>query len=107
MSDIPFVSYAQNAEDVVLWRALGHVKDGRYVDVGANHPHIDSVTNAFYERGWRGITIEPLADLVALHRRERPNDVQVRGSCLRHRCRDRDPPFGARLRPVVDRGGCE
>jgi FkbM family methyltransferase len=80
MSDIPFVSYAQNAEDVVLWRALGHVKDGRYVDVGANHPHVDSVTQAFYERGWRGITIEPLPDLAELHRRDRPHDIQVQAA---------------------------
>jgi FkbM family methyltransferase len=77
MSDTTFVSYAQNAEDVVLWRALGHIKDGRYVDVGANHPHTDSVTQAFYERGWRGITVEPLPDQAALQRRERPLDTQV------------------------------
>lgn len=80
MSDIPFVSYAQNAEDVVLWRALGHIKEGRYVDVGANHPRIDSVTRAFYERGWRGITVEPLGDLVALHRAERPRDIHVQAA---------------------------
>lgn len=80
MSDIPFVSYAQNAEDVVLWRALGHIKEGRYVDVGANHPRIDSVSRAFYERGWRGITVEPLGDLVALHRAERPRDIHVQAA---------------------------
>ncbi len=80
MSDTPFVSYAQNAEDVVLWRALGHVKEGRYVDVGANHPRIDSVSRAFYERGWSGITVEPLADLMALHRAERPRDIQVQAA---------------------------
>ncbi len=80
MSDIPFVSYAQNAEDVVLWRTLGHVKEGRYVDVGANHPRTDSVTRAFYERGWRGITVEPLGDFVALQRAERPRDIQVQAA---------------------------
>ena len=37
-----FVSYAQNYEDVMLWRALKHVKNGFYVDVGANDPLIDS-----------------------------------------------------------------
>lgn len=77
MSDSTFVSYAQNAEDVVLWRALGHIKDGRYVDVGANHPYTDSVTQAFYERGWKGVTVEPLPDQAALQRRERPDDEQV------------------------------
>jgi len=80
MSDIPFVSYAQNAEDVVLWRTLGHVHEGRYVDVGANHPRIDSVTRAFYERGWHGITVEPLGDLMDKHRAERPRDIQVQAA---------------------------
>src|SRR5665647_1684669 len=34
----PIVSFAQNREDVVLWRALGGVTAGRYVEIGANHP---------------------------------------------------------------------
>jgi FkbM family methyltransferase len=55
-----FVSYAQNLEDVMLWRALKHVDGGFYIDVGANDPAIDSVTKAFYERGWHGINVEPL-----------------------------------------------
>lgn len=56
-----FISYAQNYEDVMLWRALKHVQNGFYIDVGANDPVEDSVTKAFYDRGWRGINIEPLA----------------------------------------------
>jgi FkbM family methyltransferase len=54
-----FISYAQNFEDVMLWRALKHIEKGFYVDVGAMDPIVDSVTQAFYERGWRGINIEP------------------------------------------------
>ena len=54
-----FVSYAQNFEDVILWRALHDVTPGFYIDIGANSPTIDSVTKAFYERGWRGINVEP------------------------------------------------
>ena len=48
----PFVSYAQNHEDVVLARAL-HPDDrtGFWVDVGAGDPVVDSVTAAFAERG--------------------------------------------------------
>jgi hypothetical protein len=56
----PFISYAQNREDVVLFRALGHVPSGRYVEVGANHPTHDSATRAFYDRGWSGVTVEPV-----------------------------------------------
>lgn len=52
-------SYAQNFEDVMLARCFPG-KRGFYVDVGANDPDIDSVTRAFYERGWSGINIEPL-----------------------------------------------
>jgi FkbM family methyltransferase len=54
-----FVSYAQNYEDVMLWRALRDVPTGFYVDVGAASPQADSVTLAFYERGWHGINVEP------------------------------------------------
>jgi FkbM family methyltransferase len=55
-----FITYAQNFEDVLLWRALGHVKEGFYIDVGANDPVEHSVTRAFYDAGWHGISIEPL-----------------------------------------------
>jgi FkbM family methyltransferase len=77
VSTEPFVSYAQNAEDVVLHRALGHLPTGRYLEVGANHPTEDSISRPFYDRGWSGITVEPLPTLVEAHRRERPRDVQV------------------------------
>jgi hypothetical protein len=56
---MPFISYGQNSEDVVLWRALRDIGTGFYVDVGAGDPKEDSVTHAFYERGWSGINIEP------------------------------------------------
>ena len=48
------VSYAQNCEDIMLLRALGDVDSstGFYVDVGAQDPVVDSVTKAFYERGY-------------------------------------------------------
>ena len=80
MPEAPFISYAQNGEDVVLWRALQPVTNGRYVAVGANHPTDDSVTRAFYDRGWSGVTVEPVAHLSALHRAERPRDTQVQAA---------------------------
>jgi len=75
--DQPFVSYAQNGEDVVLRRAFRHIVDGRYIDVGANDPTHDSISRSFYDRGWRGITVEPLQQLAVQHRLERPRDVMV------------------------------
>jgi FkbM family methyltransferase len=74
---MPFISYAQNFEDVMLWRALKDVEKGFYIDVGANDPVIDSVTKAFYDAGWHGINIEPLKshweDLSAA----RPRDINL------------------------------
>jgi len=67
-------SYAENFEDVMLWRALRHVEQGWYVDVGAGHPQQFSVTQAFYERGWRGLNIEPAASLQTALRAARPAD---------------------------------
>jgi len=55
------ISYAQNFEDVILWRVLKHVNSGFYIDVGANDPKKDSVTKWFYDNGWRGINIEPVS----------------------------------------------
>ena len=72
-----FVSYAQNCEDVMLWRALGHVRNGFYIDVGAAHPDIDSVTRAFYEHGWRGINIEPVPADAARLAASRPGDITL------------------------------
>lgn len=53
------VSYAQNQEDMVLHALLHKAKKGFYVDVGANHETLHSVTKFFYDRGWRGINIDP------------------------------------------------
>src|SRR5450759_317606 len=70
-----FVSYAQNFEDVMLWRALKHIEQGFYVDVGAQHPVVDSVSKAFYEHGWRGIHIEPVPEYADLLRQDRPDET--------------------------------
>jgi FkbM family methyltransferase len=69
------VSYAQNFEDVMLWRALGHIERGLYVDIGAQHPLVDSVSMAFHEAGWRGVHIEPVPAYAELLRQARPGDT--------------------------------
>src|SRR5450631_1472897 len=75
----PFESFAHNDEDVVLWRALAGagVDKGRYIDVGSNRPTDVSVSRAFYDRGWRGIVIEPAPGLAESLRQQRPDDIVV------------------------------
>lgn len=72
-----FVSYAQNFEDVILYRALKHIEKGFYLDVGANDPVIDSVTKAFYERGWKGVNIDPSPISYAKLIAARPRDTNL------------------------------
>jgi len=71
------VSYAQNYEDVILWRALKHVKKGRYIDLGAWDPVIDSVSMFFYTQGWRGIHVEPNPSYAKKLRKARPDEVVI------------------------------
>lgn len=68
--------HAQNGEDVVLSRVFGDGV-GRYVDVGASHPVVDSVTAYFYERGWSGVNIEPQPSAYAELCAARPRDVNL------------------------------
>jgi FkbM family methyltransferase len=73
-----FVSYAQNNEDALLWRALRHVQRGFFIDVGAGDPVAESVTKAFSLAGWRGINIEPSALSFARLVEDRPHDINLR-----------------------------
>jgi FkbM family methyltransferase len=71
------ISFAQNAEDVVLARVLSTVKKGTYIDIGAGHPTDDSVTKHFYDQGWTGINVEPDQRHYSYLESERPNDINL------------------------------
>src|ERR1700731_3643737 len=74
------VSYAQNFEDVMLWRTLGHVGNGRYIDIGAQDPLVDSVSLMFYEHGWRGIHVEPTPPYAERLRQARPDEIVIQAA---------------------------
>ena len=71
------ISFAQNQEDVMLWRALGHVRNGFYIDVGAADPVDLSVTKLFYDHGWHGINLEPQSAYFASLCAARPRDINL------------------------------
>ena len=75
-----FTSYAQNFEDVMLWRALKHVPQGFYIDVGAQDPIVDSVSMGFYEQGWRGVHVEPVALYAERLRKRRPDETVIQAA---------------------------
>ncbi|KAA0072046.1 FkbM family methyltransferase [Rhodanobacter sp. T12-5] len=70
-------SYAQNYEDIMLLRALHDVTSGFYIDVGAQDPVNDSVTKAFYERGWHGVNIEPVSHWFERLVADRAHDINL------------------------------
>ena len=77
MDDASALSYTQNLEDYHLSLAFAGQQTGTYLDVGAGHPVADNVSFWFYERGWKGVVIEPQAELAALYARLRPRDAVV------------------------------
>lgn len=72
-----FISYAQNLEDVMLYRVFRGQGDGFYIDVGAWHPESHSVTKLLYERGWSGINIEPSKPYFEMLNKRRTRDINL------------------------------
>ena len=71
------IYYSQNRENLILDGILRNVSEGYYVDVGANHPVMNSVTKIFYDKGWSGINIEPNELLYHELCVQRPRDINV------------------------------
>jgi FkbM family methyltransferase len=73
----PFTSYSLNFEDVILHRLFPGTENGFYVDVGAGHPRFENDTFSLYQRGWRGINIEPNHGFHGALMEERPRDTNI------------------------------
>jgi FkbM family methyltransferase len=76
---MPSISYGQNFEDVLLWRCFGGQETGFWIDIGAWHPTIDSVTRRFYEKGpgWHGVNVEPVPTYFKMIETDRPRDINL------------------------------
>lgn len=76
-------SYSQHGEDVWILQELSglDLSDGIYIDIGANHPTTISNTYLLYRHGLRGIVVEPNLELLNLHKRVRPKDIQIGIGC--------------------------
>jgi hypothetical protein len=77
------ISYARNREDVVLWRALQELGNGRYAEINADDGRDQSMTKVFADNGWDGLILVPDVGVAAARREERPNEVvEVGGEAL-------------------------
>ena len=73
-------AYSQEGEDLVIFRLLAldqFPRAGFYVDVGAHHPQKYSNTHFFYERGWRGINIDPAPGGMNAFNLSRDRDINL------------------------------
>ncbi len=74
---------ALNGLDRQLAQMLGQ-RDGFFIEAGANDGYTQSNTYYFEKmRNWSGILIEPIPDLCARCRRERPRSVVVQAALVR------------------------
>ena len=70
-------SYAQSGEDVIVAGILDYfsVLKPSYLDVGAFLPIFSNNTYLLYQRGSRGVLVEPNVDLIPELRSKRPRDT--------------------------------
>ena len=72
-------SYSQSGEDLLIdfvVNALG-ISEVTYLDIGAYHPSHFSNTFLFYQRGSRGVLVEPDPELFEVIRTARPRDICI------------------------------
>ena len=76
-------TYSQHGEDEFVFKMLlkHDIKDGIYIEVGANQPTSISNTYLFYRQGLQGILIEPDESLVFLLKKFRPRDTVIQSCC--------------------------
>jgi len=70
-------SNSQYLEDIHLDSIFKNQSTGSYIDIGANDPVIFNNTKLFYDKGWRGINIEPNRQLYDKFCCERPDDTNL------------------------------
>ena len=64
-----------SVEQQLVRQFFGNRKEGFYVDVGANHPTVDSQSWHLEQLGWTGLLLEPLPAYCAMLKSERRGTV--------------------------------
>lgn len=71
--------YSQFGEELIVLNIFlrMHIDKPSYLDLGAHHPFHISNTALMYERGSRGINVEPNPDLITAFQTDRPEDINL------------------------------
>lgn len=70
-------SFSQKGEDLIIDKYFNHKRKGFYVDIGAFHPRRLNNTKFFYDKGWRGINVEPNPTRISSFKDERERDINL------------------------------
>jgi FkbM family methyltransferase len=70
-------SYAQAGEDILIENYFDPAQPGFYVDVGCNHPIVQSNTLGLYMFGWKGLVVDGNPEVIANFSRVRPRDNAI------------------------------
>jgi FkbM family methyltransferase len=70
-------SFSQSNEDLVIDKLLENKPKGFYVDIGAFDPFRFNNTMRFYQKGWKGINIEPNIEKWKRFKQIRPLDINL------------------------------
>lgn|GEM_PF-1206708 len=73
------ITFSQYGEDLLIMSALNihKVSSPTYIDIGANDPVLGNNTYFFYQRGCRGVLIEPNPSLHSRLKQVRPGDISL------------------------------
>jgi FkbM family methyltransferase len=73
------ISFSQSGEDLIVQFIFNElsISNPSYLDIGAHHPYYLNNTAIFYQRGCRGINIEPDPILFNSFPVERPYDINI------------------------------
>lgn len=70
-------SFSQKGEDLEIDRLLNNKRKGFYIDIGAHSPDLFNNTKRFYERGWKGVNVEPNPVLLNVFNEKRKRDLNL------------------------------
>lgn len=70
-------TFSLEGTDRILKSILRDVSVGRYLDIGANHPILNSNSYLFYQSGWRGVAVDGLDKFAKLWDEHRSGDIYL------------------------------
>lgn len=89
--------YGEHIEDAILMLLLEKIRlpleKTKYLEIGTNDPVICNNTFSLYERGARGVLVDPLANVALLSKMIRPEDEVITAAVAAISSRDKVPFF--------------